>query len=116
MKKIILAVSCIAGISLASNAQTGTLHGFTKQSGNKSGGTTTTCPTDPTKICTTNTKNPNGTHTIAIYKYDQNGNLTGVQTVVTQTADQWHIPNPQLGYIHDVQIADFGMVWAKMEE
>lgn len=116
MKKILFACGILAtgfAFSNSASAQTGVLTGLTRQQTNGSGGTTTTCPPSSV-VCTTNTKNPNGTHTITIFKYDSNGNQIGTETLITRSgadAYQQDIPN---GYIHDVQTTD-GVLWGKIE-
>lgn len=114
MKKLILIFSFAAGFSLlgtAASAQTGILHGLTTPRPNSSGGTTYDCPPDPNRICTTNTLNPDGTHTVLIYNYDRNGKLTGTTTFSTKAGHETD-PDPEDGYNNSV-IMPWGEWWMK---
>lgn len=116
MKKVILSCGLLTVFGILSNeasAQTGTLHGTTEQHTNSSGGTTSSCPSSP-NICTTNTKNPNGTNTIVIFQYDKNGNLTGTQTIITKMGADPHVEDPAGGYIHSAETTE-GVLYGKLE-
>lgn len=116
MKKIILASCfCLGALLMQNNAhaQSAVLYGWTTTVGNSSGGTTTTCPPDQNKICTTNTLNPNGTHTITVHHYDQEGNATGTTSFVTKSdKENNRIPDERHGYIHSAQ-TNQGTYWMK---
>lgn len=116
MKKILFACGILAaGLAFSNSvsAQTGIKYGETRQTKNGSGGTTTTCPPS-SLICTTNTINPNGTHTIVIYKYN-NGSLVGTESFITRSDEDAHQPDVPNGYIHDIETTD-GILWGKIAE
>jgi hypothetical protein len=115
MKKIILTACILTGGLMLSNeakADGGVPKGTTQPTPNSAGGTNYSCPYSE-NICTTNTRNANGSLTIVIYLYE-NGNLTGTKVVNTQSGTQAnpYTPNPSMGYIHSVETT-VGTVWGK---
>lgn len=109
MKKILIASGIIAGLAFVSNnvhAQTGTIYGTTSRVPNGSiGGMTTSCPKS-TKICTENTLNPDGTHTVRIHLYDRMGRATDIITLHTKSGPAASKPDIEAGYVNDVETTD----------
>lgn len=114
MKKIILACGLMAALLAASDslhAQTAILRGTTREKANASGGISRSCDPSP-NICTSNTRNADGTHTVVVYQYDSQGNLTGTVVLKTRSGEaacKEYIP---AGYIHDVETTD-GILYGK---
>ena len=110
MKKVVFALICAAG--LATSAQAGDIKGWTKPQKNGTGGTTYNCDHDPTKICTSSQRNPNGTLSVMVRLYDDQGNMTGTITLVFPSVNPYE-PNEEGGYIHEVPTLEYGLVWGK---